>query len=143
MTVEPISNRQTSTPLKAVAAGAGVAALATAGLVAGQKSDVFNKVSQKITGDGKAQTYAKKALDFLQKSTKKFAEKAKPALGLLKKVAGKVIGVLGTAADRVIKFVSGSLDKVEAKISPDKFAKGAVALDEQLAEKFGNIATKF
>ncbi len=143
MTVEPISAKQPCTPLKAAAATAGVAAAATAGLFAGHKADVFNKISNKIAGEGKVQSFAKKALGYLQKASEKISPKAHSALHIVKDAAKNVFGKLATVADKVIKFVSGSLDKIEAKVSPEKFAESASAIDEKLAEKFGNITTKF
>ena len=62
MTVEPVSNRQPISPIKAVARGVGAAAVTTAGLFAAHKTDLFNKAGQKLVKDGKAQEILKKGL---------------------------------------------------------------------------------
>ena len=142
MTVEPISAKQPCTPLKAAATGVGVAAVATAGLVAGNKADVFHKVSERIKGNGKVQTFAKKALEHIQNFAKEISPKATSGLQAVKGFAKNIWGGITTVVDRVIKAVSGSLDKLEAKINPDKFAKGAVAVDKKLAKAFSKVAGK-
>ena len=123
MTVEPISPKQPSTPLKTAAVGAGVAAAATAGFVAGNKTDTFHKIGKKITSEGKVQNFAKKALNFVKNIAKKVTPKVGSAFNAVKNIAKGAWGKVATVADRVIKFVSGSLDKLEAKINPKKFGE--------------------
>lgn len=136
MTVEPISGNQPCTPLKAAATTAGVAAVLTTGLVAGHKTDAFHKISEKIKSEGKVQKYAKKALEFLNKAAERVTPKIANAFKAVKQVAKNIFGEVATVADRVIKKISGSLDKFKTKVNPEKFAEGAAIVDEKLAEAF-------